>query len=110
MWVAVKGLLSFLGSPAGRLLLIALAFFAWGAYQRVDATADCKEDQVRQQLAEAQRQNAIAARIAAEARQRADAAEAEITRLERIADEIANDTDASCPISPADLERLQRIR
>lgn len=109
MWVAAKALLSFVGSPAGQILLAVLAFLAWGGYQRIDATADCREDQLQAELEEAQRQNVIAAEEAAEARVRADQAQTELRRLKEIADEIANSPDNSCAISPADAERLRRI-
>lgn len=106
--------LRFVGSPAGRLLMIGLAFLAWGTYQRIDATRDCKEAQLQEELKEAQRQNAIAARIAAEARARADQAEAQVAKLREIADaiekDIMDDPDRGCVIGPADLERLRSIK
>lgn len=114
MWVAASVALKFATSPAGRLVLIALAFLAWGTYQRIDATSDCKDAQLQEELEEAQRQNAIAARIAAEARARADLAEAETAKLKEIADaiekDIMDDPDRGCVIGPADLERLRSIK
>lgn len=113
MWVAGKTILGFLGGPAGRLLLIALAFFAWGSYQRIDATADCEAAELREELIEAQRQAKIAEQIAAEARDRADAAEANIETLKGLADELTEDIQAAgrgCAIDPATRDRLLGIK
>lgn len=114
MWVAAKALSSFFFSPAGRTLLIVLAFLVWGAYQSHEATSDCREAQLREQLQESQRQESIARKIAAEARGRADAAETERERLEDLADDliqdIENTTGSDCVVDPDLRERLLRIK
>lgn len=110
---AASAALSFIGSPAGRLLLIALAFFAWGAYQRLDATADCEAAQLREELAESQRQLSIAQQIALEARSRADAAEKDIEELKGIADALTSEINAQgggCALDSDTRDRLLRIR
>lgn len=113
MWVAARAALSFIGSPAGRLLLIGLAFLAWGAYQRGDATADCKEAQLREELLESQRQLSIAQQIASDARERADTVEANITVLKGLADELTQEiegTGRGCIVDADTRERLLRIK
>lgn len=105
--------LSFLSGPAGRVLLIGLAFFAWGTYQRIDATRDCEEAELREELLESQRQLGIAESIASEARSRADVAEADIEKLKGLSDEITKDIAAGgggCVIDDATAERLRRIK
>lgn len=113
MWVAARAALSFFGGPAGRLLLIVLAFFAWGSYQRIDATADCEEAELREELKEAQRQAGIAQEIAREARQRADAAEKDMAELKGLADDLTDEINASgggCRLDPDIRERLLGIK
>lgn len=101
----------FLFSPAGRVVLIALSFLAWGAYQRHDATKDCQEEELRRQLAESQRQLVIAQQIATEARRRADQRELEVEELRDLANEITEDVEGSgCSIDDATVEQLRRIR
>ena len=113
MWVVAKPLLSFLTGPAGRVLLFVLAFLVWGLYQRVDATADCEDAQLREELAESNRQLQIANGIAEDARGRADAAEGIIENLKGLADELSVEIQAEgrgCTLDPATIERLRRIR
>lgn len=113
MWVAARAAISFIASPAGRLMLIVLAFLAWGAYQRIDATADCEEAQLREELAESQRQLSIARQIATEARSRADEAEEDIAELKGLADALISEIQGSgggCAIDSDTRDRLLRIR
>lgn len=107
-----SSMLGFFSGPAGRVALIGLAFLAWGAYQRIDATSDCKEDELRRDLIEAQRQLEIAQGISENARSRADEAERKLETLEGLADEIRTDIESSgagCVIDDATAERLRRI-
>ena len=113
MWVVVKPLLSILSGPVGRYALIGLAFLAWSAYQRADATADCQDDHLREELAESNRQLGIAQGIAAEARTRADGAQAAITELEGLAHELSTEIRESgdgCTLDPDIAERLRGLR
>jgi len=100
--------------PAGKIILLVLAFSAWTLYQRHDATRTCEAEVFQEQLIETQRQLVISDRIAQEARERADATEAEINVLEGQLDDFQNAMQSrpgsSCPI-PDDLrERLLRIK
>lgn len=113
MWVAARLAFSFFSGPAGKLLLLVLAFLAWGTYQRVDATSDCEEAELRRELQEAQRQAQIAEEIAEEARIRADQAEADTQKLKELADEVSSQIDTEgrgCAIDPDTRERLLEIR
>lgn len=112
MWV-VSAALRFFFTPGGKVLLAVLAFLAWTAYQRADATSDCKEAQVRVALEEANRRLGEAQRIAQAARDRADKSAAELEQMGTERDAILSELEArgqSCAI-PADLaERLRAIR
>ena len=106
-------LVSFLLGPAGKIILLALAFVSWTMYQRYDATSDCESDALRLDLIESQRQLKIAEGIADDARARADQTEAEMSETERRYDELKTDLESSpetsCPIDPDTRERLLRI-
>lgn len=100
-------------SPVGKVLLAVLAFVTWTAYQRADATADCRDEQLRQELEQANRMLVEAQRLASEASLRAARTAQELKLLEADRDSILSDMEArgaSCPI-PDDLrERLRAIR
>lgn len=105
-------LISWLLGPAGKVILLVLAFVAWTVYQRHDATRDCEDAQLRADLIETQRQLAIAEGIAKKARERADQTQIEIDELEAAyADLEANISPGDgCSISPELRERLLRIK
>ena len=105
--------ISFAFSPAGRIILIGLAFAAWTAYQRHDATADCEAEQLREELIEVQRQLEVSREIAANARTRADAAEAELQTATEAQNDLVEELETSgtsCPIPDNIRERLLDIR
>lgn len=105
--------ISFAFSPAGRIILIGLAFVAWTAYQRHDATADCEAEQLREELVEAQRQLGVSRQIAANARTRADTAEAELQTATEAQNELVKEletTGDACPIPDSIRKRLLDIR
>ncbi len=108
-----KQIMSILMGPAGKVILLALAFVGWTVYQRMDATSDCEATELRKELIESQRQLEIANRIAQDARARADQTENEIAETERLYNELVTDLKsiptASCPIDPAIRERLLLI-
>jgi len=106
-------LLQFFTGPAGRVVLLALAFVGWTLYQRHDATRDCEAAELLDELTESQRQLEIANQIAEDARGRADNTEREMTVLEGLYGELKRDLvtrpGTSCPIDPDTRERLLRI-
>ena len=112
MW-AVGNILSFLTGAGGRTLVIILAFLAWTAYQRMDATRDCEASQLEEELAETRRRMELARRIADEAGTRADETEAALHALEEETDAIISElrsSGTSCVIPDDVRERLLRIR
>ena len=112
MW-AVSAALRVLLSPAGKVALIVVAFAAWTAYQRHDATVDCRSDQLRKELEASNRALKDAVEIGKAAELRAAEATAELAEMERAKDEILSDLreqGQQC-ILPDDVrERLLRIR
>lgn len=104
----------FLVGPAGKVVLLALALFAWTLYQRHDATASCEAAELREELIESQRQLAIAEQIAKDARGRADETERQMTQIGDLYDDLKRQIQASpdtaCPIDPDTRERLLRIK
>ena len=112
MWVA-KAALSFFMGPAGRIVLVVLAFLAWTAYQRMDATRNCKDEQARVQLEEANRKLIEAQRIAEAARARADRSDAEIEEMGAERDAILSEleTRGDVCVIPDDIrQRLRALR
>lgn len=112
MWVA-KAALSFFMGPAGRIVLVVLAFLAWTAYQRMDATRNCKEEQARVQLEEANRKLVEAQRIAEEARARADRTDAELEQMGAERDAILSELESRgdvCVVPDDIRQRLRAIR
>lgn len=103
----------FLG-PAGKMVLLVVAFAGWTLYQRYDATRDCEATEAVAQLKESQRQLEIAKGIAEGARERANVTETEITILEGQLDELKQNLrgdPANRCIIPDDVrERLLRIK
>lgn len=112
MWVA-RAAFQFLFTPSGKIILVVLAFLAWTAYQRMDATRNCKDEQARVQLEEANRKLIEAQRIAEAARARADRSDAEIEQMGAERDAILSELETRgdvCAI-PDDLrQRLRAIR
>lgn len=100
-----------LRSPIGRAVGLLLAFVAWTTYQRLDAASDarqsCNDAHFVAQVAEQERQLAVAEKIAQDARERADRAESEMLQLREAANEIANGIEGSCAI-PDDIRRRLR--
>lgn len=93
--------------------MLGLAFLAWTAYQRADATADCEADQLRAELTEAKRQLAVVNEIAENARLRADQAQVELQNAMEASNELQRTLDASgasCPIPDDVRDGLLRIR
>jgi len=110
--LAVYKLGAWLTGPLGRLVLIALAFLAWTTYHRWDAASECEAAQLQAEMEETNRLLRIAREVADKASLRADVREAELERLRREADAIAEETESvgSCPIPPDLRERLRAIR
>ena len=116
-WVVagtLKRIFGFLFSPAGKFLVVVLAFALWTMYQRADATAACVADYASQEIEEANRQATIATGIAKRARERADRSEAELNELEQSYDALKKDIEngalGSC-LMPDDVrDRMLRIK
>lgn len=112
--LAGKAILSFLFSPAGRALLIVLAFTGWTMYQRHDAATQaadaCQADVLRQQITEQNRQLAAARAVAAAAREKANQTEAELSQLRTEADALRKSLSGVPDIPPDVRERLRNIR
>lgn len=106
-------LVQFMLGPAGRIVLLALAFGAWTLYQRYDATRDCEADNLREELIESQRQLEIAQGIAEDARERANQTEQEMAETERRYDELTKDLldrpETACRLDPDTRKRLLAI-
>lgn len=103
-----------LRNPMGQALGVLLALTIWTVYQRQDAASDaeslCQQEQFEAQVAEKERQLAVAEEIAQDARRRADSAEAEMLTLREAANEVLEESGPSCDI-PDDLrQRLRDIR
>lgn len=111
---ALPRVVGFLTSPAGKVMLIVLAFVAWTVYQRVDATATCNAEHVAADQREALRQTELAQNIARAATERADEAEREAalmeTENEQLKELIESGEISTCDISDDARERLLRIR
>ncbi len=115
---AILGILGIFNSPLGRIAVLAMAFFAWTAYQR-DQAADrarqeCQAEQLQKTLAEVDRQRvaAVAARKTAEEQQ--GKTKAELADLEkenaRITKELGKSPPATCSVPQRTLDRLRNIR
>jgi peptidoglycan hydrolase CwlO-like protein len=108
---SVARVIAFLTGPAGRMLLLVLAFVGWTVYQRHDATMDCEAEQLKQDLLESQRQLEKSNKIAKDARERADQTEVEMAETERLFDELKNEIEnRACRIDDDLRERLLRIK
>lgn len=111
--LAVGNIFGFMMGPGGKVLAIILAFTAWTAYQRMDATRDCKESVYLAQVEEANKQMAISREIANDAIARATETEEQLRQLEEQTDALIADiksSGSSCTIPPDLRERLLRIR
>ncbi len=103
-----------LRSPVGHALGAVLLLVGWTAYHRIDAAreaaSECKQDQFEAQVAEKERQLAVAEKIAQDARDRASVAEGEMTRLREAANVLLEDPRPSCDIPDDVRQRLRAIR
>lgn len=109
----VGNLFGLLMGPGGKVLAIILAFAAWTAYQRIDATRDCKESEYLAQVEEANRQMQLSRNITEDAIARATETEEQLRQLREQTDALITDiksSGSSCTISPDLRERLLRIR
>lgn len=112
MWAA-RTAFQFLFTPAGKIVLVVLAFLAWTAYQRMDATRNCKDEQARVQLEEANRKLVEAQRIAEAARARADRTDEELEQMGAERDAILSEleTRGDVCVIPDDIrQRLRALR
>lgn len=107
-------LVQFLLGPAGKVILLGVAFVGWTLYQRHDATQTCEAAELREELIESQRQLAIAEKIAEDARGRANQTEQEMTQIgiqyEELQRKLQAAPDTACPIDPDTRDRLLKIR
>lgn len=116
MWAVanlIGPVLSLLSRPVGRYILLGMVFVAWGAYQRVDATEDCKERELRAQLEEQNRQLVAARKIAEQARLRAESSRREMAELRGIADGLVREIEekgSGCFIDDNTREWLLKIK
>lgn len=107
--------LQFLLGPAGKVLILGLAFAGWTLYHRMDATRACEAEELQAELLESNRQLEIAQRIADNARERATRTEQEMSEVERLYDDLKTDLaqrqdGGSCRIDPALADRLRAIK
>lgn len=106
--------LSFLLSPAGRLLILVIAFIGWTGYQRHDAAtearAECNAEFYQAQITEKDRQLKAARAAADAARERADLTETQLAETKRQADELRKSLSDVPDIPPDVRERLRNIR
>lgn len=111
-------LIGFILSPAGRIILVVLAFVLWTIVQR-DQAADrardeCRADQIQQTLDEVLRQRDAARASLAEAERQARRTEAELRQLEIDRDQIIEDLQdrgtVQCAVPDDIIERLRNIR
>ena len=100
-----------LTSPTGRVAVALILLGVWTWYQRADAAHEAHEAAWAKVAAEYQRQQAEAAILKAEARDRADAAEEKIRELTEMKDEIVEAAgDDACDIPDGVRERLRTIQ
>lgn len=103
-----------LGSPVGRALGLLLALVVWTTYHRLDAASEarqsCEDAQLVATVEERERQLAVAEKIAQDARDRADQAEAEMRDLREAADAIIEQAGDTCDIPDGVRQRLRDIR
>jgi septal ring factor EnvC (AmiA/AmiB activator) len=112
------GVLAFVLSPAGKVILAAMAFFVWLGFHDTKvadrARAECQAAQLEKTLAEMKRQRDAAVQATNAAERQSKKTEAELMELEKTRDEIvASLQDAgksSCRIPRAALDRLRNIR
>lgn len=105
--------LRLLFSPVGKIGLAVLALVAWTAYQRADATADCRDAQLAKELAAANEALTRSAGIVEGAERRADDAQSALEKLGRDKDALLRELESkgsSCTLDPAVRERLRLIR
>ncbi len=114
----MAGILTFFLGPAGRVILIVLAFVAWTVYQR-DQAADaareeCQAEQLQRTLDEIIRQRDAAQQALAGAERQRQETEREMDTLEEernaILRELAERGAGVCDIPDDVLERLRNIR
>lgn len=113
----LASLLGTLFGPVGRVVLALLAFSVWTTYQRLDAAHEaeiaCQQAHESAAVAELQRQLEVARIVEQNAKARADRAEAEMTKIRGVADElsklVAKAPASDCDIPPDIRERLQSI-
>jgi len=98
----------FLKTPTGRVILLVLAFGAWTWWNRYDAAYEARKEVRAEIAAEYDRQREEATQLAAEARVRADEADAELARLQELRDELVSTLGADACDIPDDLR--QRLR
>ena len=108
MWGA--SLLAGLTGTGGRVVLILAAISAWTAYHRHDAASRCQEQHYIAKLEERERELAVAERLAADARDRADEAEREMEEVRAQADAILSENGAVCVLPDDVADRLRAIR
>jgi hypothetical protein len=111
--LAVSALLKIVMSPGGKLLAGVVALALWTAYQRNDATNDCRDEQLRVELQAANESLKKAANVAREAEQNAAEAIADLEELKGEKDALLAELDkqgASCVLSDDVRERLLRIK
>ena len=113
----IARLIAWAAGPVGKWVLVALVFAGWTVFHRVDAArqarAECQLGQMEAALAAEQDRAERAEQIAAQARERADEAQAEMAELEMARNAILEELDdqgEQCNL-PDDLrERLRGIQ
>jgi signal transduction histidine kinase len=119
MGALLAGGLSLLTGPAGKYILIVVAFIAWTVYQR-DQAADraretCQAETLRETIKELQRQRRAAEEAMKRAAEQAAKTDEELATLRKAYDEALSSIDtelgsASCAIPDDVLERLRNIK
>lgn len=94
-------LLAWVTGPIGKWVVIATLIAGWTVFHRLDAAnkarAECQLGQMEAALAAEQDRAKRAERIAAEARERANATQADMAILETARDEILEELDCDLP-------------
>lgn len=109
----IPKLVAWFTGPIGKWVVIALVFAGWTLFHRVDAArearAECQLGQIEAALVAEQDRAKRAEQIAAQARARADSAQAELAELEIARNEILEELEDQGPLCDLSDDLRERL-